>query len=80
MWVVLRWTIVTVLAIGLPIAIYLTFFADEPVFGAEQDVDLGMQTVRAIAEDPEQYPLLAKDEYPEAYADVQRIVDRKSVV
>lgn len=71
----LRWVIVAALAIGLPIYIYLTF-AKEPVFSAKYDVDLGQQTVRSIAEDPEQYPLLSEDEYPEVYAHMRSLVDR----
>ena len=41
-----EWTITLVLvllAIGLPIYIYLTFFAKEPVFSAENDIGLGEQ-------------------------------------
>lgn len=71
----LRWVIVAALAIGLPIYIYLTF-AKEPVFSAKYDVDLGQQTVQSIAEDPEQYPLLSEDEYPEVYAHMRSLVDR----
>ena len=71
----IRWLIVAVLAIGLPIYLYLTF-AKEPVFSAKYDVDLGQQTVRSIAEDPEQYPLLSEDEYPEVYAHMRSLVDR----
>ena len=71
----IRWLIVAALAIGLPIYLYLTF-AKEPVFSAKYDVDLGKQTVRSIAEDPEQYPLLSEDEYSEVYAHMRSLVDR----
>lgn len=71
----LRVVIILILAIGLPLAIYLTFFADEPVFEAAQDVDLGRQTVTAIDEDPDQYPVLSREQYPEAYSHLQRITE-----
>jgi predicted Zn-dependent protease len=72
----LRLLIAGVLALGLPLFIYLAFFADEPVFGPEQDVTLGRQTVGAIAADPEQYPVLSREAYPAAYEHLRRIVDR----
>ena len=72
----IRWVLVALLAIGLPVFIYLTFIAKEPIFSAENDVALGQQTVRAIAEDPEQYPLLSEEDYPEVYAHMQGLVDR----
>jgi predicted Zn-dependent protease len=72
----LRLLIAGVLALGLPLFIYLAFFADEPVFGPEQDVALGRQTVGAIAADPEQYPVLSREAYPAAYEHLRRIVDR----
>jgi len=71
----IRWLIVAALAIGLPIYLYLTF-AKEPVFSAKYDVELGQQTVRSIAQDPEQYPLLSEEEYPEVYGHMQGLVDR----
>ena len=71
----IRWLIVATLAIGLPIYLYLVF-AKEPVFSAKHDVDLGQQTVQSIAQDPEQYPLLSEEEYPEVYAHMQGLVDR----
>ncbi len=37
----LRWLIVTILAIGLPLYIYLACIAKEPIFSPEQDVELG---------------------------------------
>lgn len=70
-----RVLILIVLAIGVPLFIYLAFIADEPVFDPEQDVGLGRQTAQAIAADPDQYPVLSQDEYPEAYRQLQRIVD-----
>lgn len=72
----IRWLIAGVLAIGLPIYIYLTFFAKEPVFSAKYDVNLGQQTVQSIAQDPEQYPLLPEDDYPEVYEHMRGLVDR----
>ena len=72
----LRVLIVLVLAIGVPLFIYLAFIADEPVFEPEQDVGLGRQSEAAIAADPEQFPILSKEHYPEAYAHLQRIVDK----
>jgi predicted Zn-dependent protease len=71
----IRWLIVAALAIGLPIYLYLTF-AKEPVFSAKYDVDLGQQTVESIVQDPEQYPLLSEDEYPEVYAHMRSLVER----
>ena len=72
----LRLLIAGLLALGLPLLIYLAFFAGEPVFGPEQDVALGRQTVGAIEADPEQYPVLSREAYPAAYEHLQRIVDR----
>ncbi len=65
---------VTLLAIGLPLFIYLAFFAREPVFPVESDVELGRMSALQIAEDPEQFPVLPAEEYPEAYAHLERIV------
>lgn len=72
----IRWVIVAVMAIGLPIYIYLAFIAKEPVFSAKNDVQLGRQTVLSIEADPETYPLLSDAEYPEAYAHLRGLVDR----
>jgi predicted Zn-dependent protease len=72
----IRWVIVALLAIGLPIFIYLTFIAKEPVFSAKHDIGLGEQTVRSIAADPEQYPLLSEEDYPEVYAHMRGLVAR----
>ncbi len=52
---------------------YLAFFAKEPVFGPKEDVALGEQTVRAIADEPDEYRVLSREEYPEAYAHIDRI-------
>jgi len=70
----IRWLIVAVLAIGLPIYIYLAFLAKEPVFGPAEDVKLGKMSVQSLAEDPEEYPILPESEYPEAYAHLRRVV------
>lgn len=70
----IRWLIVAVLAIGLPIYIYLAFIAKEPVFGPADDVQLGKMSVESLNEDPEEYPILPESEYPEAYAHLRRIV------
>ena len=69
----IRWLIVGVLAIGLPIYLYL-IFAKEPVFGPEDDVELGKMSAQSLAEDPEEYPILPESEYPEAYEHLRRIV------
>jgi hypothetical protein len=37
----IRWLLVSVLAIGVPIYIYLAFIAKVPVFGPVNDVELG---------------------------------------
>lgn len=70
----IRWLIVAVLAVGLPIYIYLAFIAKEPVFGPADDVQLGKMSVESLNEDPEEYPILPESEYPEAYAHLRRIV------
>lgn len=70
----IRWLIVGVLAIGLPVYIYLAFIAKEPVFGPEQDVELGKMSAQSLAEDPEEYPILPESQYPEAYRHLRRIV------
>lgn len=46
----------------------------KPVFGPEQDVDLGRQVVQSIEESGEEGPILSREEYPEAYAHVDRLV------
>lgn len=72
----LRWLWVALLVIGLPLYIYLAFIADEPVFTVENDVELGRQSEASIAADPEEYPVLSRQDYPEAYAHVDRIVGK----
>ena len=72
----IRWVIVAVLAIGLPIFIYLAFFAKKPVFSAKNDLQLGRQTVLSIEADPDTYPLLSDADHPEAYAHLRGLVDR----
>lgn len=56
--------------------IYLAFIASEPVFAPEDDVGLGEQLVQSMNEDPEAYPVLSRDDYPEAYAHIDRITER----
>ncbi len=62
----LRWLLVGLLAIGLPVWIYVAFIADKPVFSVENDVELGRQSEASIAADPEEFPFLSPVEYPEA--------------
>ena len=68
-----RTVIVALLAVGLPVYLYLAFGAKEPVFSPEKDVALGRMSALEISEDPEQFPLLSEDEFPEAYAHLRRI-------
>lgn len=49
----IRWLLIAVLGIGLPIYIYLGFIAKEPVFGPNEDVELGKMSAQSLAEDPE---------------------------
>lgn len=74
--IAIRWVLVAILAIGLPAYCYLAFIADEPVFSVENDVEMGRQAATSIAEDPEGYPLLPEEDYPEVYAHMRRLVDR----
>ncbi len=69
-----RLALIPLFLIGLPLFIYLGFIRDEPVLEVDYDVELGRQSARAILEDPEEYPLLSPEEYPEAYEHLQRIV------
>jgi predicted Zn-dependent protease len=71
----IRKLILVVLAIGLPIFIYLGFIAKEPIFEPEYDVEIGKQTVASIALDTLEYPILSKKDYPEAYAYLKRMVN-----
>lgn len=72
----IRKLIVAVLVIAMPIIIYLTFIADEPVFSAEHDIDLGKQTVMSISEDPDQFPILPETDYPVAYEHMRELINR----
>jgi predicted Zn-dependent protease len=45
-----------------------------PVFGPEQDVELGKQVVQGIMETGEEGPVLSREDYPEAYAHIDRLV------
>ena len=45
-----------------------------PIFGPEQDVELGKQVVQSIEEGGQEGPVLSRAEYPEAYAHIDRIV------
>jgi Zn-dependent protease with chaperone function len=74
----LRWIWVALLAIGLPVWIYVTFIAADPVFTVENDVELGRQSEASIAADPEEFPVLSPEDYSEAYLHLGRIV--RSVV
>ena len=69
----IRWLIVGVLAIGLPIYLYL-IFAKEPVFSPENDVELGKMSAQSLTDEPDEYPILPESEYPEAYAHLRRVV------
>lgn len=69
-----RWLIVAVLAIGVPLYVYFAFIAKDPVFGPKEDVELGKMSAQSIAEDPKEYPILPESEYPEAYSHLRRIV------
>lgn len=71
----IRWLIVGVLAIALPIYLFL-IFAKERVFGPKEDVELGKMSAQSLAEDLKEYPILPESEYPEAYAHLRRIVGR----
>ncbi|MFW2405939.1 MAG: M48 family metalloprotease [Gammaproteobacteria bacterium] len=54
--------------------LYLALFAREPVFGPEQDVELGRQVVQSIEESGDEGPILSREEYPEAYRHMDRLV------
>ncbi len=63
---------IAVTAIGWVIFILLP----DPVFGPEEDVELGKQVVLSIEDSGEEGPVLSPDEYPEAYEHLNRIVDK----
>ena len=71
----IRKFVLGLLLLALPILLYLTF-AREPVFSVANDVALGQTTVASIEANPEEYPLLSREEYPEAFEHVQAIVER----
>jgi predicted Zn-dependent protease len=54
--------------------LYLIFLASEPIFGPENDVELGQQVVKSIAESGQDGPVLSRQENPEAYEHMDRIV------
>lgn len=70
----IRRILLTLVILGLPVAIYFVFFAKEPVFSVENDVELGRQGAASFEANPEEYPVLPEEEYPEAYAHLNRIV------
>ncbi len=71
----LRKLIWIILAIGLPIFIYFGFIRKTPVFEPEYDVEIGRQSVYSIQQDSVENPLLSMEEYPEAYAYMQDMVN-----
>ncbi len=70
----IRKIILVVLAIGLPIFIYFGFIAEDPVFEPQYDVEIGRQSVMSIEQDPDEYPLLSPEDYPEAYDYIRNMV------
>ena len=70
----LRRLIIFLLIIGIPVFVYFGFLADEPAFDVKYDVELGRQHSESIEADTTMV-LLDKEEYPDAYAHLQRIVD-----
>ncbi len=72
----IRLLLVAILAIGVPVWIYAAFIGKDPVFSIENDVQLGQQSQAAIESDPEEYPLLSEEDYPEPYAHMKRIVGK----
>jgi len=74
----LRWGLIIILALGVPVFLYVAYFADEPVMEVEYDVEMGQRTVEAIAADTEEYTLLSEDDYPEAYALLRNLVQEIS--
>jgi Zn-dependent protease with chaperone function len=70
----LRWILIVLLGLGVPVFIYVAFIADEPVMEVEYDVAMGERTVESIAADPEEYPVLSEDDYPAAYAYLRGLV------
>ena len=75
LWRIIRTIIATILLIGLPYFIYVGFIADEALVEVEHDVDMGKRVVQILAQDPIEYPVLSEEDYPEAYAYMQNMVD-----
>ena len=75
LWRIIRTIIATILLIGLPYFIYVGFIADEALVEVEHDVDMGKRVVQSLAQDPIEYPVLSEEDYPEAYAYMQNMVD-----
>ncbi len=49
---------------------------DDFVFSSiEQDIELGLQVSQEIANDPEQFPILDKADYPEAYRYIENLLN-----
>ena len=67
-----------ILILAIPFVLYWLYlaFSTEPAFAPEDDVGLGEQVVQSMEEDPEEYPVLSREEYPEAYAHIDRITKR----
>lgn len=45
------------------------------IFSVEKDIELGQQVTQEILNNPEEYPVLDRDEYPEAYEKIENIRD-----
>lgn len=72
----LRKIIIGLFLIVLPFFIYYGLIAEEPLFEPDYDLELGMQTVESINQSPEEYPVLEKENWPEAYNYLQGIVSK----
>lgn len=70
----LKFTVITIAIIGLGWMVFILL--PDPVFGPEEDVELGKQVVMSIEESGEEGPVLPPEEYPEAYEHLNRIVDQ----
>lgn len=66
--------IAAVVGIAALFWIILIFFVRDPVFGPEQDVELGKQVVQSIEEQGQDGPVLSREAYPEAYEYMDWIV------
>ncbi len=69
-----KFTVITIAVFALGWTVFILL--PDPVFGPEQDVELGKQVVMSIEESGEEGPVLAPEEYPEAYEHLNRIVDK----